>query len=141
MNKNTPTLYGTITDKGFRFYDGEKEKLMMFTDSFPNGTEFEVIVRKRQNKRTAAENNYYWGVVVEVLGEFFGYDQEDMHELLKLQHNSKILNVKGKEVRIPQSTARLNIQQFEDYCERIRRWAATEYQVVIPLPNEVNAEI
>lgn len=31
----------------------------------------------------------------------------------------------------------MNTAEFEEYLERVRRWAAVEYGVVVPLPNEV----
>jgi hypothetical protein len=34
------------------------------------------------------------------------------------------------------STRKMNTSEFQDYCEQIRRWAATELGVDIPNPNE-----
>ena len=61
-----------------------------------------------------------------------------MHEILKLKFNSKTLNYKGKEFKVSQSTARLNTLEFEEYQDKIRQWAAEEWQLTIPLPNEVD---
>ena len=34
------------------------------------------------------------------------------------------------------STTKLNTQEFEEYLETVKRWAATDLQLYIPDPNE-----
>ena len=77
---------------------------------------------------------------MDILANNYGYTPEEMHEVLKLLHNTKTINWKGKEKKIPQSTATLTIQQFEEYCERIRVWATGE-GIKIPLPNEIEINL
>jgi hypothetical protein len=37
---------------------------------------------------------------------------------------------------IPGTTRRMKKDEFSDYCERIKRWAAQDLNVYIPDPNE-----
>jgi hypothetical protein len=97
------------------------------------GKEIELIIRQKKSQRSLDQNSYYWGVVVAILGDHCGYDPEEMHEALKF----KFLR-KGKEgLETVTSTTDLNTKEFEDYLERIRRWASMELNCFIPQPNEV----
>src|SRR3990167_8135212 len=120
MSKFNPIFRAVIEKGKLKLLD--KEKFQLWIDSFNEGQELEVSVGKYRNSRTNAENGYYWAVIVDILANNYGYTPEEMHEVLKLLHNTKTINWKGKEKKIPQSTATLTIQQFEEYCERIRVW-------------------
>jgi hypothetical protein len=67
-----------------------------------------------------------------VLGDYFGYDENEMHDALKY----KFLRRGAADLETVQSTTKINTAQFEEYLEKIRRWAVMEYNVSIPLPNE-----
>jgi hypothetical protein len=84
--------------------------------------------------RSQPQNRYYWGVVVAILAEECGYQREEMHEALKW----KFLRLEDPDHPIPtvRSTTDLTTQEFEEYLEQIRIWAASELGVVIPMPNE-----
>lgn len=96
------------------------------------GKRIDVTMKRERSQRSINQNNYYFGVVCKVLGDYFGYEVDEMHEALKL----KFLQIGACDVPTIKSTTKLNTTEFEDYLERIRRWAATEYSVVVPLPNE-----
>jgi hypothetical protein len=92
--------------------------------------------RKQRSKRSIKENSYYWGVVVEILRDYFGYETyeaEEVHDGLKL----KFLRIhEGEALETVRSTTKLSTVEFEDYLEKIRRWASKEHNCYIPLPNE-----
>ena len=96
------------------------------------GKRIQLILRKYKTQRSIPENNYYWGVIVKILSDFLGYTPEEAHEALKW----KFLR-KGGKIETVKSTTDLTTTEAEIYYENIRRWALTEYQVKIPLPNEV----
>lgn len=147
MSKIRPKFVGEITLEGrIKLEPPIKEKLDLWLGSLA-GQKVEIVIGKPENSRTNAENRYYWGVVVKLLADELGYSSEDMHELLKMQFNSKVLDVYAKadkltprKCRIGKSTASLKVEEFENYLESIRVWAATFLKVVIPLPNEVDLE-
>ena len=98
------------------------------------GKKIQVAVRKYKTQRSEKQNKYYWGVVIAMLGNDFGYDSEEMHEALKfmfLKKEGKLTTVK--------STASLTTTEFEVYLDKVKRWASQEYNIVIPDPNEVDA--
>ena len=96
------------------------------------GRRVEVVVRKERSQRSNHQNNYYWGVVLPVLGDYFGYESEEMHDALKM----KFLRRGACDLETVKSTAKLNTAEFEEYLEKVRRWALSDYNIVVPLPNE-----
>ena len=84
--------------------------------------------------RSIHQNSYYWGVVVEILGNELGYPPYNMHDALRMQFLSKPDEKTGL-MKIA-STTDLSTKQMEDYIEEIRRWASIELSIYIPEPNE-----
>lgn len=108
-------------------------KYRAYLSAFKEEARIELILRKQAKKRTDPQNRYYWGVVVPMLSEHFGYTKEEMHEALKWQF------LKKPEANPPTvgSTRKLSTEEFNNYIESIQVWAASEYSIVIPDPNEV----
>lgn len=84
------------------------------------------------NNRSGKQNKYYWGVVIHLLTDFTWNMPDEMHEELKYL----FLKDKSWERFRIKDTKNLNTKEFEDYCENIRIWAAMEFWVHIPEPNE-----
>ena len=101
------------------------------------GKRIELSIKKEKSQRSLNQNAYYFGVVVEILSDFTGYEREEMHEALKEKFLSSEIDEHG--LRKIKSTTKLKTTEMEDYLERIRRWAATELNCYVPLPNEVEA--
>lgn len=95
---------------------------------------------KRWDKnRSNDQNSYYHGVVIKLLSEHTGYDEDDMHEILKslfLSDRERLMWDKRKKVTRVKSTSTLTTVEFEQYLDKVRKWAAAELGVYIPLPNE-----
>ena len=97
------------------------------------GKRIELIVRKETTVRSSQQNKFYWSVVVEILGNHFGYEPEEMHEALKF----KFLQQHGGTLPTVKSTTKLSTMEFADYIDKIMRWAASDYQIYIPNAGEV----
>jgi hypothetical protein len=95
------------------------------------GKQIALRLTKHHHARSLSQNAYYWGVVIPLLAEGCGYDDEEMHEALKwrflARHDGPMPTVR--------STATLNTTEFCEYVEHCRRLAA-EMGVVIPDPRE-----
>jgi len=109
-----------------------KENLINFEDKY-----VWLTIDKFFNQRTLPQNRYYFGVIVAILADFFGYTREEMHEALKWEFDR--IRENGKPDRVG-STTDLDTAEFEERNERIRQWAMTEYDVYIPLPHEILLE-
>lgn len=92
----------------------------------------EVVVRRRRSQRSIQANAYYWGVVIEILANHFGYEADEMHEALKWQFLRR--NEGG--LATVRSTAKMDSKEFAEYVDRVVRWAAQEHGCYIPGPNE-----
>lgn len=96
-----------------------------------------LIIGGRRNVRSVNQNAYYWGVIIDMISKYLGYFPDEMHEILKRKFlPSKVVKLKDEEIVIPESTARLDSGEFENYLESIRIWAATDLNMTIPVPNE-----
>ena len=74
--------------------------------------------------RSERQNKYYWKCIVKPIGEYTGYHKFEMHELLK-------------ERFIIKTTKELDKQEFNEYCEEIRAWAAVDLGLHLQAPNEL----
>lgn len=124
----TPKFLGTIKDGKLTL--DNKHKFELFLRCLDGRVE--LTVKKFRKKRSDPQNRYYWGVVIKILGEHFGYESEEMHEALKWQ----FLRKKGP-VPTVISTTKLNTMEFMEYLDRIMRWASIEHKIYIPSPDEV----
>lgn len=126
---NYPIFYGFVQNGELKL-----DNRPMFADYLKNLQGLvEVVVRKRVKKRTDEQNAYYWAVVIPILAQHFGYNEEEMHVALRL----KFLRREG-ELATARSTTELSTIEFVDYVDRIVVWAAMEYEVVIPPPTKID---
>ena len=97
------------------------------------GKRVEVCIRKQRSQRSLQQNAYYWGVIIEVLADHFGYEKDELHEALKF----KFLRTHEGELPSVKSTTKLSTKEFGEYVDRVIRWAATEHSVYVPDPGQV----
>ncbi len=124
-------LYADVSNEGklkFENIGAFARKLAEF-----KGERVQVCIERRQKRRSNAENNYYWGVVVPILCEWSGYTEYEMHDAIKQKFLFEFDNVHA----LPRirSTADLTTTEFEMLMTNIREWASFQ-GVFIPLPNE-----
>lgn len=102
-----------------------------------------ITIERLRATRSARQNAWYWGVIVQLLAEHTGYTPDEMHEVLKAKFIPKrfaVANGNGEirdELVIGGSTTTLNTVEFGEYCTAIQEWAAAELAVVIPDPEDV----
>lgn len=92
-----------------------------------------IMAVMRYGVRSRNQNDYYWAVLIDILSNHFGYSPDEMHEALKWEFLRTV--EPGKPDRV-KSTTELTTIEAEAYYEHIRRWAAAEYDIYIPLPSE-----
>jgi hypothetical protein len=124
------------------------ETSMMIRDclaKLKDATRIQITIREEKPQRSKNQNAYYWAVVVPIVHRMFvdaGNDmhKDEVHELLKQEVGGNttakvVITPDGKRKVITKSSSKLNTQEWEDFMEKIRAWAA-QFQVIIPLPNE-----
>ena len=85
---------------------------------------WEVEVKPFAFNRSTQQNKKYWKLVGE-LGSFLGYDEGEMHELLKYKFLSYKQEMLGDEMVVIPSTSKLTIKEFVEYLEKVERFAVT----------------
>ena len=96
------------------------------------GKEVEVTVNKYSKKRTTPQNKYYWGVILPMISEEIGeMDINETHEYLK----HEFLKVYKGDYTTFRDTKSLKTNEFTEYIETIRIWAASFLHLPIPDPS------
>lgn len=133
--KIRPLFFGVV-EKGKLKFNNPAELTRFLSREVIQG-DVQISIEKKRKRRSTAENNYYWGVVVELLAEHFGYTPEEMHEALKIEFLK--VHTEGKPDTV-KGTKKLTTVEMEDYLSKIRIWASRDYRVFIPEPNECEWE-
>ena len=95
-------------------------------------------IKQVRKKRSLNQNNYYFGVIVKTLASELGYFPDEMHEILKQKFRPKevIIKATGEVFTVGASTTEDKTYDAEEYYYKIRTWALSELDILIPLPNE-----
>jgi hypothetical protein len=142
--------------KGGRlFFEKESEfsHYLLSIDSKP----LEVIVKPKHKDRSRQEEKFYHAVVVRMIAEAMGIEDQDAHEMLRgfflsEEESRQIETPKGpKMIRFERilSTTELSDKAYREYWQKCIRWAALPTQpeglnvnsgleLYIPEPNEVD---
>lgn len=104
------------------------------------GKDVRVKIEQKTKSRSLSQNNYYWGVVIELIAEHLGYRADEVHDLMRAMFlpYSFVDAKRGINIQTARSTSSLTTVEFEEYIEKIRGWASSEQEIRIPLPNEVD---
>jgi len=131
------------SDEGHKLLDKYKDEEVL------------AITIKRTNKRTIKQNSYYWGVVITLILERFedyGYTLRDLYKnappvkLLKTDIHDWLSVVFSREDIVDEETAEVkgvrkkrtsetDSEQFWEYIERVRYYAAEHLDLNIPDPD------
>ena len=131
---HNPVFHGLVQQGKVKFDSPTKYAVYL---SSLEGKRVEFTLLKERRNRSNQQNKLYWAVVVEILAEYFGYTAEELHSELKLKFNP-IHSKLDPEAMIGGSTTKLSTLEFIEYMDKIKRWAALEYNIYIPDANEVN---
>jgi len=107
------------------------------------GQDVWVTMIRQQHLHSVSQQRYYFGVVVDMIAEFIGETREETHELLKSEHlpQREIELLEGTKLTMPPTTRNLSVEQYTEYIERCRRWAATFLGLSIPDANELEVKL
>lgn len=127
-------------EKGVFIPDSPKDYKLAYCQH--EGKRLVVSLERYRKNRTPPQNRYYFGVVLKVISLHTGHSPEELHDFFKHEFNSKFERLGKVEVWIPQSTADLNTQEFSDYIENIKRFAAEKLDgLYVPDADEMMAVI
>lgn len=108
----------TIEDKTFKILN--LKAFREYTQQFKEGEDLVLSLERKKRNRSGQQNNYYWGVVLDLIARHTGHSSNELHEIYKrmfLPH--EFITYNGKEIRVPGSTANLNTLTFGEYLDKI----------------------
>lgn len=102
-----------------------------------------IEVKPRKVYRTLPMNSYYWGVVIAMIVDRLrelghDIDRDLTHEFLKGRFlYSELTDPNtGEVMKIPRKTSELATEEFIEYMEHVKQFAAETLDIYIPDPNE-----
>jgi len=120
----------------FKIIDGKMEelnrKLLQSHISRCAPGKYVMTIEKDYPTRSSQENRYYWGLALKIIGDELGYTPEECHTIF----GEMFLSYEKNGRRFVRTTTKLKTVEFEEYIEKVRRFAAMELHVYLPLPNE-----
>ena len=100
------------------------ENLRRFVGELDLSKAYEVEIKPFAFNRSTQQNKKYWKLIGE-LGSFLGYDEGEMHELMKYKFLSYKQEMLGDEMTVVPSTSKLTIKEFVEYLEKVERFAVS----------------
>ena len=85
---------------------------------------WEIEVKPFAFNRSTQQNKRYWALIKE-LGSFLGYEEQEMHELMKYKFLGYKTEMLGEEIPVIPSTSKLTIKEFVAYLSKVERFAVT----------------
>lgn len=85
-------------------------------------TEGDLELGQFKNKRSNSQNDLYWAMLKE-LGDYTGYSDLELHDLMRFKYLSEKKTVAGSEIYAIKSTTQLNVDEFKNYIHDIQRFA------------------
>lgn len=131
----TPVFTGKVTDEGKILFDRPRD-FREYMDTLRRNN-VQVVVRRYRSKRSNEANRYYWGCVVALMAEEFGYTKDELHEVLAM----KFLRIEDCPITgVPRRkrTPNCDTKEFSEYVDACIRLAA-EHGIHVPAPDEVEA--
>lgn len=108
------------------------EVAMMF-----GGQSIEIVIHKKKKHRSVQQNRYYW-LVCTMISEHTGFSKEETHAILKSRFLKveKVNEDSGVIYQYVKSTTELSTVEYEQYMDSVRQFAAEEFGMNVPMPNE-----
>lgn len=127
---------GEIDQDGRLQLSAGKEEFARGMRSMKRRMKVEVIVREAKSRRSNAANRYYWGVVLKLIADYTGDDVNSIHEFVKMKFlRPREIRILGETFAAPASSSELDSQQFHEFVEQVRKFAATELSIETPEPD------
>lgn len=131
------TLQAQVKDSTLQLSGDQRERMARFIAKHED--KFMTMTLRQSGKpRSISENNYYHGVVVDMIVQETKQDHESVHEFLRMKFlPRKLVELGDDAFMVATSTTQLNTLEFEDYLTDCRQWALDFLNITIPLPNQL----
>jgi hypothetical protein len=125
----------TASGEGGKLKFADQKRLDQFL--LANQGPLYVTVGRQQRIRSGKQNRYFYSVIVNEMCDRTGFTPEELKQVLKREFGLlKTIEYNGKNIEVLKSTAELSTSEFEDFMSKCRMFAAREFQIILPEPNE-----
>lgn len=136
-----PIFHAAVTPDGRRlvFHDAERLRRQAYLKALA-GRQVDVVVRVHRDRRSEAQNRWWWGIAVPLIAHELGYDRHEhdrLHYALVATCFGTAFDPVLKQAIPNERSSTLSTEKFSQLMEWAVRWAAAEHGIVVPLPNEV----
>jgi len=97
-----------------------------------------ITITSYRKMKTLEQNKYYRGVVVALLAEYWGCVNEEAHQAISNEHLKYQKHYDMPPLIKSTKLSDWNTVDWEEYMEHLRKWSMQEFNVYIPLPNEID---
>lgn len=85
-----------------------------------------VIIEPYKEKRSNAQNRFYWSYI-RIMSRHFGMEDDELHEVLCAEFlGVKQVQFRGREYTVRKSSAKLTKKEFTEFLEKVMAMAANE---------------
>lgn len=131
---------------GGRMVSGEpkilnRDYLVSVYRQWPEGAEITLTLKRTRAKTSDLQRAYWWAIVVPMIAQETGDDEQSTHEDLKRQFIPKVTKVwrskrtGRKRRRTHHSIMALDTKQMTDLIDTVRKWAGEFLNLEIPEPD------
>ena len=97
----------------------------------------DLEIRPFEETRRGKQNRWLWGVVYKEIAKEMGHPVDEVHDLMKLRHNSQtVLDLNLQEVKVGRTTTKLTVAEFSAYIEAVMLDGAEWLGISWPEPRE-----
>ena len=115
--------------------------LKKILDTLNENDKYILMIKKYYKNRTLSQNRLYW-LWLNYLEKETGNDKNDLHEFFKMKFlEIKTTNIFDNEMKIYQSTAKLNKIEFMEYLDKIHLFVLENLNINLPYSSDENFEI
>jgi len=84
---------------------------------------WQVLIKKRADSRSVEQNARLWSLYTSI-GNYLGYDAEEMHQLLGYKFLLIEKHIGKDKITLVRSTTKLNVKEMNEYMEKIEAFAS-----------------
>lgn len=106
---------------------GNKQQVQEYLNKQNEEDIFELTKKKEKSIRSLAQNRFYWGYVIDIIGNFHWFTPVETHLAIKQTFNLE-------------TTTELSTTEFKILIEMIQDLWENKFNVKIPNPRDIKAE-
>jgi hypothetical protein len=107
----------------------KRERAVQWLSRIPVDEVMELTLKAYKPTRSERQSRRYWALISKI-ADHTGHDAADLHEMLKVRFlGTEILELNGEKITTVKSSAKLKVNEFRDYSDRVEAFAAETFGI------------